>query len=952
MLNFLYGVIISPLKFVLGIFYFMLYRVFSSEGFAIVGLSAIVTLLVLPLYNMADAWQDEEREKQRKMKSKLDDIKAAFSGDERHMITNTYYRQQHYHPLMQLRSVIGVAIQVPFFIAAYHYLSHLTVLNGVSFLFLNDLSKPDGLLKIGSFSINVMPILMTVINLMSAAVYGKKLTGKEIGQLVFMALIFLVLLYTSPSGLVLYWTMNNVFSLIKNIFHRTAQPGRNFRYVMIFFFGILFVFSLLLWIPGFIQLTPLRDVSFGHKRKLLVCLVSFVGMISLYFLSQIFAHAKTYGIFSKKLRDETRKDRIVLFILSCSVLAILGGLTVPLSLLSSSVHEFAQVISLPSKNPLLFIPVVLAQSIGLLAFYPLMIYSLFKERVKYPLTLLWLTVAIGAVINVFLFPASYGNISVSLTFDSIISFSSIGKNGILINLFVLLTVSVIVLILFYFRKLKWLNSVLSICILVLITMSIKNFAEIKKAHKEYLALNHNIQETEDVNIVCEEITPFFKLSKTKPNVVVMMLDRAVSNYFEEALKLDSTLKQRFSGFTFYPNTASFNGHTVMGVPPIFGGYEYTPVEMNKREDVSLADKHNEALLLLPTIFKNAGYYCSFADPVYAGYSWTPDVSVLTKQGIESKLLIGRYSKKWIDENKTMLAQNNPEILDNASATWTEKKIKSNFLHFSLFRQIPAVCRPVFYNEGCWMDIDSYKMQDNKSGLEMCIDAYSMLSYLPDLCTYDSEEGSLVMFTNDLTHNAYKVYPPNFKLGENRDTSIETDYDFPYRSSEEAIFSINVCALEVLCNWWERLKAEGVYDNTKIIIVADHGYDIETKQFTSIFPITNDARAHAFYNPLLLVKDFNATGDVKTSYEFMTNADVPTIAVSHLPEELRKNPFSGKALNSEQKKDGITIIGSHKHSISEHGKYKFNYTEDEIFHVKENLFVRENWSGAKPIPEHF
>ena len=136
MLDFLYGVIISPIKFVLGIFYFMLYRMFSSEGFAIVGLSAIVTLLVLPLYNMADAWQDEEREKQRNMKSKLDDIKAAFHGDERHMITNTYYRQQHYHPLMQLRSVIGVAIQVPFFIAAYHYLSHLTVLNGVSFLFL------------------------------------------------------------------------------------------------------------------------------------------------------------------------------------------------------------------------------------------------------------------------------------------------------------------------------------------------------------------------------------------------------------------------------------------------------------------------------------------------------------------------------------------------------------------------------------------------------------------------------------------------------------------------------------------------------------------------------------------------------------------------------------------------------------------------------------------------
>ena len=31
-----------------------------------------------------------------------------------------------------------------------------------------------------------------------------------------MALIFLVLLYSSPAGLVLYWTMNNVFSLVKS----------------------------------------------------------------------------------------------------------------------------------------------------------------------------------------------------------------------------------------------------------------------------------------------------------------------------------------------------------------------------------------------------------------------------------------------------------------------------------------------------------------------------------------------------------------------------------------------------------------------------------------------------------------------------------------------------------------------------------------------------------------
>ena len=961
MLDFLYGVIISPIKFVLGIFYFMLYRVFSSEGFAIVGLSAIVTLLVLPLYNMADAWQDEEREKQRKMKSKLDDIKAAFRGDERHMITNTYYRQQHYHPLMQLRSVIGVAIQVPFFIAAYHYLSHLTVLDGVSFLFLNDLSKPDGLLEIGSLSINIMPILMTVINLMSAAVYGKKLTGKEIGQLVFMALVFLVLLYTSPSGLVLYWTMNNVFSLIKNIFHRTAQPGRNFRLMITGVFWGLFLFCIYTLIPQIAKLFTFIKPSFSLANRLTLCIVFAILTLISYFLPQIFTRAKTYGIFNKQLRDETRKEWNILFILSCSLLAILAGLVVPLSLIVSSPHEFAQVVSASSKNPLTFIPIVLSQSIGLLAFYPLMIYCLFKERVKYSLMLLWLVVSVVAVLNVFLFPGNYGNISTALTFDSSLTFNSVGKNEIFINLFVLCVVSIAILLLFYFHKSKWLNSMLSICILVLSVMSVKNFAEIKKSHNEFIKLNENISsDKKDKSYVNKEITPFFKFSKTKQNVVVIMLDRAVSNYFEEALKFDPTLKDRMSGFTFYPNTASFNGHTVMGAPPIFGGYEYTPVEMNKREDIALVDKHNEALLMLPTIFKNAGYHCTFADPVYAGHSWTPDVSVLTNKGFESKLLTGRYSRKWINDNKSQIPLEQIKLLLDDTATWTEKKIKNNLLHFSIFRELPAVCRPVFYNDGCWMDIEQYrcwmdieqyKSEDNKIGLETCIDAYSQLAYLPQLCTYDSDVGELVMFTNDLTHNGYEVYPPDFIPGKRRDSSFKTDYKFPYNDKDKAIFSLNVCALEVLCDWWEKMKAEGVYDNTKIIIVADHGYDIEIKPYTSIFPIYDDARAYAFYNPLLLVKDFNATGEVKTSYEFMTNADVPTLAVSHLPEEFHKNPFTGKVLNSEEKNDGITIIGSHKHSVSEHGKYKFDYTSDEVFYVKDNIFVKENWSGAKPVVEH-
>ena len=39
-----------------------------------------------------------------------------------------------------------------------------------------------------------------------------------------MAGLFLVLLYDSPSGLVFYWTLNNLFSLVKNIFYKLKNP--------------------------------------------------------------------------------------------------------------------------------------------------------------------------------------------------------------------------------------------------------------------------------------------------------------------------------------------------------------------------------------------------------------------------------------------------------------------------------------------------------------------------------------------------------------------------------------------------------------------------------------------------------------------------------------------------------------------------------------------------------
>ena len=112
-------------------------------------------------------------------------------------------------------------LQIPFFIAAYSFLSHLPGLSGFSFFFVKNMGTPDAMFKIGSFSVNVLPIAMTAINCISGAIYssGHESIREKI-QIYVSALLFLVLLYDSPAGLVIYWTMNNLLSLVENVFYK------------------------------------------------------------------------------------------------------------------------------------------------------------------------------------------------------------------------------------------------------------------------------------------------------------------------------------------------------------------------------------------------------------------------------------------------------------------------------------------------------------------------------------------------------------------------------------------------------------------------------------------------------------------------------------------------------------------------------------------------------------
>jgi len=152
----LYNILIFPLVQILNLCYLFFFRIFNSHGISIIGVSVMVSILTLPLYFEAEKWHQLERNIHKKLEPKISKIKSAFRGDERYMVLSTFYRQNHYHPIYSLRGSIGLLLQIPFFIAAYFYLSKLDAIVGTPFLGISNLGAPDGML-----GINILPILAT-----------------------------------------------------------------------------------------------------------------------------------------------------------------------------------------------------------------------------------------------------------------------------------------------------------------------------------------------------------------------------------------------------------------------------------------------------------------------------------------------------------------------------------------------------------------------------------------------------------------------------------------------------------------------------------------------------------------------------------------------------------------------------------------------------------------------
>lgn len=901
----LYNILVYPIEMLVEFVYSFFYKGFDNPGLSIAAISVIISLLTLPLYNMAESLQKKECDVRMGLQPGITRIKTAFKADEQYMMLSTFYKQNNYHPAYALRSSVSLIIQVPFFIAAYHFLSHLEQLQGQSFSFIPNLGAPDGLLSVGGIRINLLPLLMTLINAIAGAIYTKGFPLRDKVQLYGMAGLFLVLLYTSPAGLVLYWTLNNIFSLSKNIFYKLKNPLKVFYIV-----AVLGIFSLALakWIVQPPQSTSNRIILFGG--------CAFIAVLPLLLKFVTAVYNKFLAPFS-----EDKKQRDLIFILSALLLFLINGVVIPANLISSSTLEFSFTGTV--ENPLAYIANTASIFFGLWFVWGIFIYVMVKKEMETIFSFLFCCLSVIALLNLFVFTGEYGIVSRLMKFEDV---SLLDANSFIIvaPIVSILVLMGIVLALLHWGKAQYLSTLLTVLVLASGTSGLISCSTINREFKDH---KQNLLALESSSGNSVEVKPVFHLSQEGKNVIFIFLDRAFSFYFPYIYDQFPEMEEQFKGFVYYPNTVSFGDNTLFGTPAMMGGYEYTPDAINARATEKLVDKHNEAMLVLPRLFLDSGYSVTLTDPPYSNYKGEGDYKPFnTYPDMRVMQHLGKFSIEYKNEFRDVLDWDN----ENESAT-----IKKRLPLFSILKATLPMVRKTLYDEGTY-----FLKNENFQGIDRFIDAYAQLYYLRELTDFGAKGDTYTFISNDTPHQPMFLESPGYEP-QAVVTDISTPLDDHPKMKEMDLkhYHANAASLRQIGLWLASLQESGVYDNTRIIIVADHGFVLYSSYFDGF---TENPYNKASYNPLMLFKDFNADGKYRVDNSFMTHADAPIFAIQGL-DVLPINPFTNNNLVEYVDKKKVNVY-SGPYDPRNNPKNMLKPDLLKSFSVHDSIFEEANWTN--------
>jgi YidC/Oxa1 family membrane protein insertase len=190
----------------------------GSYAAAIIVLTIIIKALLWPLQNKSTA----SMQRMQALQPKMNALKEKYADDPAKMNQElmALYKKHGVNPMA---GCLPMFVQIPIFFGFYNMLGKAVALRNSPFLWVQDLSQPDTVAVLAGFPVNVLPILMAGTMLVQMQLTPK--TGDPMQQrmFMFMPLIFVVFCYNYASGLALYWTVQNIFTIVQLLLTNKAK---------------------------------------------------------------------------------------------------------------------------------------------------------------------------------------------------------------------------------------------------------------------------------------------------------------------------------------------------------------------------------------------------------------------------------------------------------------------------------------------------------------------------------------------------------------------------------------------------------------------------------------------------------------------------------------------------------------------------------------------------------
>ncbi|WKB52628.1 hypothetical protein [Eleftheria terrae] len=416
----------------------------------------------------------------------------------------------------------------------------------------------------------------------------------------------------------------------------------------------------------------------------------------------------------------------------------------------------------------------------------------------------------------------------------------------------------------------------------------------------------------------------FSYSKTGKNVVMIFVDGAMSGYLPDIFADSPRLPAQFPGYTWYSNIVSTGNRTFNGLPAVFGGFDYTVSGINQRSGASLKEKVSDAYRLYVDNFSAHGYQVLYSDPFWFGLQRKGDCEYFNQryEGPGIARCIHSIGKR-IGAKKANVRKGQEDRLRLGLA--------HQYIALSLLRVAPTSLRESIYGKGSWVGLSYiWKKKEDKY-----LNNFFSLASMGELSDTAAPRDTFTFITNELPRAPLFLKGdciPDRKLSDANETvhSLIQRYN---SSDTAAIYQTTRCTVEMLGQYMDWFKAQGIYDNTMFVVVSDHGWVSHNPLLKQVPEQTR----YSMFQSFLMIKPFGASGPIAESKQFIANASVPGIVCDVLGG--CKDRVSGKVIRYTPVQGWVTL---HETPWQPSGQGPDNYRVEHLYRVKEDVTQPKNW----------